>query len=760
MKKNNITGFYETIGPSADEKGQMLEKLLQTKTRKRVNLRPVGLLAAGLALFFILSVPLWGLSWFDFGGADVPGVDPGATEQPGVTVQTSTAPSAGKEVVFIHEETVSLEGIGSLDVASIYQDIAVTLTDAAEMTVRQYDKNGVKPFILNNDGKAISVKHDDKTVSGSITNSQMPRFEIAIPRAFYGDVSLSSTSGDILLHSDANWKTVKFNTSSGDILFGKLWAESVNFKATSGDIVINELMAEGDVNLNCTSGDVVIVKLSAAGNINLETTSGDILVSALAGKSYSVSTTSGDIDIKEAIGEGKAASVSGKVKVNGEILEKERPAQGKDGSSSENKQQKKWGKAILLHEETVSLSGIEKISIDNMYQNINITLTDAEEMTIRQYDPEEIKPLTLSNNGTKISIKADDSWSKTYNSSPSGKECRFEIELPRSYSGDVSINTMSGSVEVKGSVKLNNVKFYTMSGSINIETLEAKDVILSTMSGSTWADKITSETYNISAMSGSVNIKDLTGKGEASVMSGTVTINGKTQEKEWPFNNGGQTFDYVQVFDNGQVNEAVFIHEETVSLEGIDSLTIESFHQIINITFTDASAMTIRHYDQAGMEQFTLKNDSKTIAVKHDDKNTDRMISNLNNPRFEIEIPRSYQGDVSLKSLSGSVSVKEDVNWNKVTVSLISGMIAFENIKAKDVSLKSVSGHVKVKEVEANDVNLKSTSGNVTAEKIISETYSASSTSGNVNIKEAAGEGQATSVTGTVTINGEVQKKR
>ena len=68
MKNNKILDAFEAMGPDDAEKQQILDKLLETKVKKPINLRPLGI-AAGLLLFAAVSIPLL-TPWFkpDTGG--------------------------------------------------------------------------------------------------------------------------------------------------------------------------------------------------------------------------------------------------------------------------------------------------------------------------------------------------------------------------------------------------------------------------------------------------------------------------------------------------------------------------------------------------------------------------------------------------------------------------------------------------------------------------------------------------------------------
>lgn len=152
------------------------------------------------------------------------------------------------------------------------------------------------PADLYDELEAIDVG----TTSGDITAN--------IPLSLLGGISMSTTSGDIILdqvESDAAISTTSgdilleglagygsLSTTSGDISIKKLTG-SCDMSTTSGDILLGQ--AGGDMELTTTSGDITIKK--GQGSFLANTTSGDILLDLWEGD-FSASTTSGDVDLK------------------------------------------------------------------------------------------------------------------------------------------------------------------------------------------------------------------------------------------------------------------------------------------------------------------------------------------------------------------------------------------------------------------------------------------------------------------------------
>ena len=298
MKRNNITELYEALGPTEAEKERILGNVLKAGPKRRFNPLPLGLLAATLALFAIVSAPFWGPWLNPNGGGDtiVPGSQsepPAASAEPAVSAPVSAPspspsasafsglagdnyrPATGKTVLR-QESALSLDGVETVEVSAVYQDVKLTLTDAAELTLRHYDFDDAKPMTLTPGGRVIKAESGQKSLNG--THKVTARFELEIPRSFRGAVKVGNMSGDITVTGDATWSHVSLSTMSGDVKAGSVEAE--------------------DVKLSSMSGDVTADKVTAG--------------------TYSVSSLSGDVTVGEASGRGKVSSISGRVKIGDE----------------------------------------------------------------------------------------------------------------------------------------------------------------------------------------------------------------------------------------------------------------------------------------------------------------------------------------------------------------------------------------------------------------------------------------------------------
>ncbi len=137
--------------------------------------------------------------------------------------------------------------------------------------------------------------------------------EIYLPEGFTPDMYIKTLSGDIVAGRDiSEGNSFEVSSTSGDIHFQNVKAESIVACSTSGEIYFEE--AAGIISMSTTSGDIAVQK--AVGNVSISTTSGEIMLREAEGN-VSASTTSGDITIQGGGGERHVNSTSGEIRLDG-----------------------------------------------------------------------------------------------------------------------------------------------------------------------------------------------------------------------------------------------------------------------------------------------------------------------------------------------------------------------------------------------------------------------------------------------------------
>ncbi|MEG7280799.1 DUF4097 family beta strand repeat-containing protein [Bacillus sp. 0909A] len=136
-----------------------------------------------------------------------------------------------------------------------------------------------KLFDVSQDGKSLTINQKEHGNSISFipwSSEKDMKITIIIPEKKYDEITVTTTSGDILIEN------VQTDQSAAD--------------STSGDIELKDSRIKNEMTIKTTSGDVQADQ-NSLGQGEVKTTSGSIESNRTTSKKMSYKTTSGDIDL-------------------------------------------------------------------------------------------------------------------------------------------------------------------------------------------------------------------------------------------------------------------------------------------------------------------------------------------------------------------------------------------------------------------------------------------------------------------------------
>ena len=128
--------------------------------------------------------------------------------------------------------------------------------------------------------------------------SPIDRVRVELPTDFRGNLTVSSTSGDVSL-TGLSAESVSLVTDSGDLFLQDLNARHIDVLTNSGDVRGKHLTAAYSMTLSADSGDLSLQDLSADTEAVLSTNSGDQDLNGFSGPSLSMKSDSGDIRARD-----------------------------------------------------------------------------------------------------------------------------------------------------------------------------------------------------------------------------------------------------------------------------------------------------------------------------------------------------------------------------------------------------------------------------------------------------------------------------
>ncbi len=202
------------------------------------------------------------------------------------------------------------------------------------------------------------------------------------------------------------------------------------------------------------------------------------------------------------------------------------------------------------------------------------------------------------------------------------------------------------------------------------------------------------------------------------------------------------------------------------SLSGIRNVELKFYSQSIAVHLTDEDKIRIVQESNESLlpeDEYKVKTDGDTFTAYVDWKDNVFNLFNLfnwghRNSRITAYIPKRYEGNLRVSSVSGSVNVDEGLNIGDVRVSSTSGSVKVGKIRCGSYEITSTSGSVTADHIVSNATSrnkVSSTSGSVKAYIMGNDSGEVvlGSVSGSVNATVDGGSVKASSTSGSVKLD-------
>lgn len=186
----------------------------------------------------------------------------------------------------------------------------------------------------------------------------------------------------------------------------------------------------------------------------------------------------------------------------------------------------------IRKEEKINLAQIDSVKLNFKISDVNVMVTDEEELRIVQYSNKELEEKELfyvTTNGNELTVyetKKDVKFSfNLFNM----RRMAYDIYIPKNYEGSIYIESVSGDIFIDKEVKLKDVEIKSTSGDITFNSaVSANKLNLKTVSGDIKLDNVNSNELILESTSGDINVGRTTNYIEVKTVSGDITINGAT----------------------------------------------------------------------------------------------------------------------------------------------------------------------------------------------------------------------------------------
>ncbi len=186
------------------------------------------------------------------------------------------------------------------------------------------------------------------------------------------------------------------------------------------------------------------------------------------------------------------------------------------------------GTGIAVDErQSLELSGIDMLEIRSIAEDVRISEGDGNSFeawlhgTARVSSPDAASHLVAETRGATASIRAERRrrWMIGFDAS----ELVLEVTIPKEYAGKLSVETVSGDLEV-GDHRYAGVNVVTVSGNAVLSSIAAEEIALRTTSGDLEAEGAAARRLTLFTVSGDMNLDGLTGELRARTTSGDTRL--------------------------------------------------------------------------------------------------------------------------------------------------------------------------------------------------------------------------------------------
>lgn len=196
------------------------------------------------------------------------------------------------------------------------------------------------------------------------------------------------------------------------------------------------------------------------------------------------------------------------------------------------------------------------------------------------------------------------------------------------------------------------------------------------------------------------------------------------------------------------------VKEQEFDLTDISRLTLNFVAGDVEIKYSDNDKLKVIQYSNQSRKNnlFDSKQSGKSLEIVEYER-TQWFSFGFDFSKFEIYLPASYEGDMVIKNVSGSIDVYDYYQWNTAEVKSTSGKIHFyDEIISDQMNFKSVSGDIISSQLQTKNIELKTTSGKIEVEAVVGD-VNASSVSGRIVMNQVVGKLNASTTSGKIEIN-------
>ncbi len=177
----------------------------------------------------------------------------------------------------------------------------------------------------------------------------------------------------------------------------------------------------------------------------------------------------------------------------------------------------------------------------------------------------------------------------------------------------------------------------------------------------------------------------------------------------------------VSIFSGCTLNEAKLVNTERIDREDIESIHIAYTSDTVRVFEGDSNEIVVEEFLSSSSKKAKAqieKNNNTQLLIENGDRNVWLPFLKQNN-HVDIYLPKGFQGNLSLRTNSGSIKLEDDLDLKTLKTEQNSGSLKVNTATAKEMTFKTGSGSIKGGTLEGSFINASSTSGSIKMKNLI-----------------------------------------
>ena len=215
-----------------------------------------------------------------------------------------------------HEYEI-LENFKDIKITTDTADIQFILSEKpSSFIVCEEEKNANHSVTVKENTLRIEIVDDQKWYEDIGIKLRTPKITVYLGKSEYGNISLETDTGNILLDNIIATGKLATETDTGNVNFEACDASEVFIKTVTGNVLLDDVITTGKLTIQTDTGNVKFEACDAS-EVIIETDTGNVTGSFLTDKVVFAESDAGKIDIPKVIADEKCEVITdtGNIKI-------------------------------------------------------------------------------------------------------------------------------------------------------------------------------------------------------------------------------------------------------------------------------------------------------------------------------------------------------------------------------------------------------------------------------------------------------------